>query len=83
MKKIMLASMLGFVITSGNALAVDAYPQSPAFVDDQSELNAMRALGTRDQMVRDETQNSRKMMLVYPSMFVHVEDGVVTSWSDH
>jgi hypothetical protein len=39
-------------------------------------------LGVPTETVRRESRNSRTTMLVYPKMFVHIEDGIVTSWSD-
>lgn len=39
-------------------------------------------LGLPSDTVRSETKSSKKVMFVYPKMFVHAEDGVVTAWSD-
>ncbi len=39
-------------------------------------------LGLPVDTVRRESKNSETAMMVYPNMFVHVEDGVVTAWSD-
>ena len=43
---------------------------------------ALCILGLPIESVRRESQRSSRSMLVYPRMFVHTEDGVVTSWSD-
>lgn len=39
-------------------------------------------LGLPDDTMRTEMKNSRTVMFVYPNMFVHAEDGVITAWSD-
>lgn len=39
-------------------------------------------LGLPSEILRRESQDSRTTMLVYPTMFVHIKDDIVTSWSD-
>jgi hypothetical protein len=39
-------------------------------------------LGLPTDTIRRESKDSRTVMFVYPSIFVHAEDGVVTAWSD-
>ena len=70
----------GFSVQETLSIVLHIKYRTPT-VGDSAQV-AVCILGIPADTIRTETKYSRRLMLVYPEMFVHLEDGKVTAWSE-